>query len=671
MPINSQLFNNQLLIWNHAAIKIIDIRHFTMQSDDALEGYRLPASSFLFAVQGRASLWLDGRPGIAERFHVAHGGKGCTLSIRDAAPLFEYYLIYYKATIPAALQQQLLASPGQGSPFQAQFSFPPAAPLQLRDQVLGMYAEWTQQGELQKLHVRSLFYAFVYELLRQIKQHHIPLKPADLVFQAISYLQEHYAKPLTLDQLAALLDSSSRHLSRLFKRRTGFSPIEYMLQLRMNKARELLATTDATLQEIAEYIGYPDSYSFAKMFKKHVGTPPARYRQAAAARQLSHAGPDLPSLVARYGIGESLSSRYIDNAYDNHYQYRREGLSSMYRSNKLAATMLLCITLLLSACSTGNTSNGNAGNPGNTSNTGSNTGNTVVHTGQSGNQEAADPAPQTRTISTLKGDVAVPYEPQRVVVLYLLGDVLSLGVQPVGISDIYSGAAFEHAFTDATLLGSWFEPSPEAVLALDPDLIIVPSEETYTQLHQIAPTVYIPYFEMTLEERVQSIGNILNREGEAKELIDSFHAKVEESKQKLQAAGILDKTVSIMEGGKGSMSVVSTKQYGRGSQIIYEYLGMKGPEILQEEIATSTDATGHEVSFEALPEYAGDYIIRSSYEGMADLSDNAVWNSLPAIKEGRLIEIDFGLSYYNDIYSLDKQLDFLVDSLLATAALQS
>lgn len=42
---------------------------------------------------------------------------------------------------------------------------------------------------------------------------------------------------------------------------------------------------------------------------------------------------------------------------------------------------------------------------------------------------------------------------------------------------------------------------------------------------------------------------------------------------------------------------------------------------------------------------------------------------MPAIKEGRLIEIDFGLSYYNDIYSLDKQLDFLVDNLLATANL--
>ncbi|MNW00779.1 hypothetical protein D3C71_1963180 [compost metagenome] len=51
---------------------------------------------------------------------------------------------------------------------------------------------------------------------------------------------------------------------------------------------------------------------------------------------------------------------------------------------------------------------------------------------------------------------------------------------------------------------------------------------------------------------------------------------------------------------------------------------------------------------------------------MTDLSDNTIWNNIPAVKEGRLIEISFGLSYYNDIYSLDKQLDFIVESLLAT-----
>jgi len=73
-----------------------------------------------------------------------------------------------------------------------------------------------------------------------------------------------------------------------------------------------------------------------------------------------------------------------------------------------------------------------------------------------------------------------------------------------------------------------------------------------------------------------------------------------------------------------------------------------------------------DVSYEVLPHYAGDYVFRSAFEGMRDLSDNPVWNNIPAVKEGRLIDMSFGLFFYNDIYSLDKQLDFVVESLLKT-----
>lgn len=215
-------------------------------------------------------------------------------------------------------------------------------------------------------------------------------------------------------------------------------------------------------------------------------------------------------------------------------------------------------------------------------------------------------------------------------------------------------------------LGTWFEASPEAILALNPDLIIVPSEETYEALHQIAPTVLVPYEKMSTEERVSFIGQVVGKEDQAKELFTDFHKKVEVSKQKLQEAGILDHTISIMEGGKdNSMAVVASKQFGRGSQIIYEYLGMKAPDIIQQKIDTATGADGESVSFEVLGKYSGDYIFRSSYDGMADLTQNPIWNNIPAVKEGRLMEIDFGLGYYSDIYSLNVQLDYIVEALLA------
>ncbi|GED71844.1 hypothetical protein BRE01_55460 [Brevibacillus reuszeri] len=86
-----------------------------------------------------------------------------------------------------------------------------------------------------------------------------------------------------------------------------------------------------------------------------------------------------------------------------------------------------------------------------------------------------------------------------------------------------------------------------------------------------------PHESMSVDERLKKLGEVLGKEGESQALLANFYAKVEESKKRLKEAGVLDKTVSIMEGGKGNMGVVSSKQYGRGSQVIYEYLGIRAP----------------------------------------------------------------------------------------------
>jgi len=643
--------SEQLTLWNQAVIKLLDIRYITLKLGEELRSYRLPASSFLYSVRGSACLQLDGINHQASHSYLLHGGKGCYLDILPEEQGFDYFLIYYKAGIPLPARKELLAMMERINPFQIQYGFVPEYPASLLHKVQLIQQEWERQGLLERLHVKAQFYQFIHELLWQMQNQHVPVMQADLVTQAMRYMNEHFAEPLTMEQLALLLDTSQRHLSRLFKMQTGNSTIDFLIQIRMNKAKELLLNTDMSLQEIAEGIGYPDRYYFAKMFKRHTGIPPISYRlQYRDAPQC----PNMPSFKAKYDIVSKRSKPYSVNEFNNHYQYKGERKKVMYTYTKssVAVTLLLCLTLLLSACSSGT----NAG-------TGTSSGNERADNNQT---VAASEQSQTRKVSTVKGEVEIPVNPQRVVVLYLLGDELALNVKPVGISDVYDGAAFKDELAGIQSLGQWFTPSREAVLELNPDLIIVPSEEAYQLLKPIAPTVLIPYENMTLEERLKQIGEVLGKEGEAQKLLDGFHAKVELAKQKLKDAGIIDKTVTIVEGGKGSMSVIMSKNFGRGSQIIYDYLGMKAPEIVQHEIDITTEASGKDVSYEVLSEHVGDYIFRVSYDGMEDLSDNTIWNNLPPVKEGRLIEIDFGLSYYNDIYSLDKQLDYIVDQLLAT-----
>ena len=71
--------------------------------------------------------------------------------------------------------------------------------------------------------------------------------------------------------LAEMVNTSPRSLSRKFKQSVGTSPIDYLIQFRLFKAKEMLLETDATLDEIAAGIGYPDGYYLGRIFKKHTG----------------------------------------------------------------------------------------------------------------------------------------------------------------------------------------------------------------------------------------------------------------------------------------------------------------------------------------------------------------------------------------------------------------
>jgi len=99
------------------------------------------------------------------------------------------------------------------------------------------------------------------------------------VKQAINYLEQEYCKDITLNMLASHVNLSANYLGALFKKETGFSPIEYLIQYRISKAKELIASTDHRTYEIAEQIGISDYSYFSRIFRKLVGKSPSEYRR--------------------------------------------------------------------------------------------------------------------------------------------------------------------------------------------------------------------------------------------------------------------------------------------------------------------------------------------------------------------------------------------------------
>ncbi|NUU62994.1 AraC family transcriptional regulator [Paenibacillus agri] len=655
--------NEHIMLWNHTSVKIMDVRYILLEQGETSVEYSLPASTFVYVVSGRATIWLDNSMYSVNRFHVLHGGKGSRLDIAVEDQL-EYYLVLYKAglTWPAAQEQSRLLGPNK--PFQLQYSFVPLYPLSLLGQVELMFQEWMKSAPLEKLHARTLFYQFVYELLSQMQQQGIePMRP-DLVAQALRFMNDRYMEPITLEVMADLLDCSTRYLTKLFKSRMKESPIRLLTQIRMNKAAQLLIDSEGTLQEIAQRVGYPDAHSLSRSFKKHYGVAPALFRTKG---RIEHLVPKLPFNASRSAIVPGIPIRYIDNECENNYQLYGKGDIHMYKQYKSAsmatATLLLCMMLLLSACSSGSTSTGNSA---------SGTGGTAV-SGQSSNDASPAQSSQaalTKNYTDSQGTVVIPANPQRIVDLTgsFTGNLLALGVKPVGAqSDALKNPFLKGLVDGVEAVGDTF--SPEKILSLQPDLIIVVAadvmEPTYKELDKIAPVVRIEYGKYSYKDLMLEYGKLAGKEQAAQDWVKEWDRKINEYKPQIQEV-VGDRTVSILQPyAKGIYAFGDF--YARGGEILYGELGLKAPKIIQEEVLDKHEGFA-DLSLEQLPEYAGDYIFTSNWgwdDGDPDVVyGSPLWKSLPAVKENRVFFMNAKGSYYNDAVSMEAHLDFIIKSFL-------
>lgn len=89
----------------------------------------------------------------------------------------------------------------------------------------------------------------------------------NLVNHTIYYLETHHDEEITLEQLAEMLYVTPTYLSKTFKAATGVGPINYLIQIRLNHAKELLKNDSLSVKEVAKTVGYEDAYHFSKLFK--------------------------------------------------------------------------------------------------------------------------------------------------------------------------------------------------------------------------------------------------------------------------------------------------------------------------------------------------------------------------------------------------------------------
>lgn len=637
--VNIMKLQEQLPLWNHAAIRVLDVRRSMLRLGDGVQGFRLPASAFLVAVAGQARVLIDGTEHIVDRCYVCHAGKGATIDIKQVAEPFDYYMIFYKAVLAVTSRKELLNVYRDNNPFQMQYGFAPNYPLGVLAKIEQMHTYWLLDAQLEKFHVRAIFHQLVYDLLLQLHAHEgTSMAQPNYVSQTIRFMEERYAEPISLQDIASTLHCSERQLQRLFKAKLNIGPLEYLIRIRMDHAQALLLKTNFPLKVIAESVGYGDSYYFSRAFKKHFGVSPLYFRQN---RRISS------SYVSGYPIGSSPNLSY-NNDRDNHYQHVNGGVLGMNRSKGsiLAVSLMLSLILLLGACATA---------PGNGS--GNNTGGASPTSTASSNTNAAQAAQQAYpvVIKHAKGEITLEQHPTKIAVLdtKFVDQLVALSEQPAGSVKAAADKTdfpeyLSEKLTDVKLLGTRDEPNLEAIAAMEPDLIICTEfqEKVYDSLSKIAPTIMLD-FDENWRDTLTTFGKITGKSEEASAVLEAYNEKTAKLKEELKTK-LGEQTVALIRPRDEGIRIHTPSH--RTGDILYNDLGLSAPQQVLDE-----KDTAYQISFEAFPEVGADhyFLVHDDMfkEVVEEFQQTETWKSVEAVKNNQVYEVDSNIwiAYYGPI----------------------
>ena len=262
---------------------------------------------------------------------------------------------------------------------------------------------------------------------------------------------------------------------------------------------------------------------------------------------------------------------------------------------------------------------------------------------------------KTVTVTDVRGEVEIPADPQRIVDLSGNSDILSiLGYKVIGTanSDAYDYTKFpsylEETLSGAEILGYSMQDTMdvEAVMNLKPDLIVISTvqEKMYDALSEIAPTVMIQLEALNWKDDVRALGKVFDKEDVANEWIANYEAKAKEAGDKIKAEYGEDTTYLSFLASGGQFFIFDGAGFG---DVLYNDMGLAKPEGMPEQ----TDISLPVVTYEGLASIKADYIfLIATAEDLAQLESNAIWNSLPAVKEGHVVVLDSS-PYFNQGYS--------------------
>ncbi|MFG3254547.1 ABC transporter substrate-binding protein [Streptomyces sp. NPDC048172] len=282
----------------------------------------------------------------------------------------------------------------------------------------------------------------------------------------------------------------------------------------------------------------------------------------------------------------------------------------------------------------------------------------------------------THTVKTVNGDVKVPNDPKRVVVLDTaeLDSAITLGVKPLGATTAQPGKPFlsylpKEKTEGIENVGVIAQPSMEKVAGLKPDLILTNKErdaDRYDELSKIAPTVMTKTTGYPWKENFQVHADALGKKAEAKKVLAKYDARTAKVTKALggekKAAGIETSVIRFQEGA-------DTRIYGHKAYIatLLKDVGLGRPKVADQ--AKAYNGLAMDVSPEQVDKGDADVVFYTSYgdtkkSGEQKTVKSPLWKNMRAVKEKKAFHVEDELWIQGIGYTAaDKILDEMEDDL--------
>lgn len=251
--------------------EIEKVYRLIIQPKSILREWETARHGFLFVIRGEARMSVGGtdyrmHPGV-----VFHAAAGLELSAKVLSQSeFEYFSLFYRLND--------LNSVEDGYEINGHYTLEPGANPRVTELLTLLHRNVRIKDSIGKLRIKELFLSIMHQVLADYMHRENESSPGRKVIEkAVTYINEHYMDPLTLGELADLHAMNPQRFSYYFHKYTGFRPIDYVIHYRMERAKELLKAGNFLVRDVAASVGYANPLYFSRIFKKKFGVSPSEY----------------------------------------------------------------------------------------------------------------------------------------------------------------------------------------------------------------------------------------------------------------------------------------------------------------------------------------------------------------------------------------------------------